>query len=208
MHVKDIAPAGEAADEDGWADLGAGTVDWAGLIGALKARRCGSASWSTTIRATTGASRKPRSPPRGPCSRRAEMAQPLGVGIIGCGNISTDLLPLAPLFRGIEIRAVADLDPAAAETRAAEYGVAALGRRRAARRAGHRHRRQPDDPRRAFPVTRAILEAGKHAYSEKPLVALRSRTAWRSQASADAQACASAARPTRSSAARTSRPAR
>lgn len=35
-HVKDIAPAGENADEDGWADVGHGTVDWAGLIGLLR----------------------------------------------------------------------------------------------------------------------------------------------------------------------------
>jgi sugar phosphate isomerase/epimerase len=31
VHVKDIAPAGEKADEDGWADVGAGTVPWAEL---------------------------------------------------------------------------------------------------------------------------------------------------------------------------------
>jgi sugar phosphate isomerase/epimerase len=37
VHVKDIAAAGEAADEDGWADVGQGTVDWAGLFGQLKA---------------------------------------------------------------------------------------------------------------------------------------------------------------------------
>lgn len=28
IHVKDIAPAGEKADEDGWADVGSGTLDW------------------------------------------------------------------------------------------------------------------------------------------------------------------------------------
>lgn len=32
VHVKDIAPAGEAADEDGWADVGHGTVDWTRLF--------------------------------------------------------------------------------------------------------------------------------------------------------------------------------
>ena len=37
-HVKDIAPLGEALDEDGWADVGHGTVDWAGLIAALRNR--------------------------------------------------------------------------------------------------------------------------------------------------------------------------
>jgi sugar phosphate isomerase/epimerase len=31
VHVKDIAPAGEKADEDGWADVGAGTVPWSEL---------------------------------------------------------------------------------------------------------------------------------------------------------------------------------
>ena len=37
VHVKDIAPAGEKADEDGWADVGSGTVDWPALMAALKA---------------------------------------------------------------------------------------------------------------------------------------------------------------------------
>lgn len=37
VHVKDIAPKGENADEDGWADVGHGTVPWAQLIPALKA---------------------------------------------------------------------------------------------------------------------------------------------------------------------------
>lgn len=35
-HVKDIAPVGEATDEDGWSDVGHGTVDWAGLVTALR----------------------------------------------------------------------------------------------------------------------------------------------------------------------------
>ena len=37
VHVKDIAPAGENADEDGWADVGTGTVDWSTLKAALAA---------------------------------------------------------------------------------------------------------------------------------------------------------------------------
>jgi sugar phosphate isomerase/epimerase len=36
VHVKDIAPAGENADEDGWADVGHGTVDWKGLVAVLR----------------------------------------------------------------------------------------------------------------------------------------------------------------------------
>ncbi|MEP7241827.1 MAG: sugar phosphate isomerase/epimerase [Devosia sp.] len=38
LHVKDIAPAGEALDEDGWADVGHGTLDWKSLLEAAKAR--------------------------------------------------------------------------------------------------------------------------------------------------------------------------
>lgn len=30
-HVKDIAPAGQNLDQDGWSDVGAGTLDWAAL---------------------------------------------------------------------------------------------------------------------------------------------------------------------------------
>jgi predicted dehydrogenase len=94
----------------------------------------------------------------------------LGIGIIGCGNISTTYLRLAPLFKGLEVRAVADVNMEAAKARAGEYDVKAQG---------------VDDllanrdvdvvinltiPDAHFPVTRRILEAGKHAYSEKPLV--------------------------------------
>jgi predicted dehydrogenase len=94
----------------------------------------------------------------------------LGVGIIGCGNISTSYLRLAPLFKGIEMRAVADIDRKAAEARAKEFGVRAMsvGDLLAA----------PDIdavvnltiPDAHYAVTRSILEAGKHAYTEKPMV--------------------------------------
>ena len=36
VHVKDIAPLGENTNEDGWADVGHGTVDWKALVAALK----------------------------------------------------------------------------------------------------------------------------------------------------------------------------
>jgi sugar phosphate isomerase/epimerase len=36
LHVKDIAAAGEKADEDGWADVGSGTLDWPALFKAGK----------------------------------------------------------------------------------------------------------------------------------------------------------------------------
>ncbi|MEP0940589.1 MAG: sugar phosphate isomerase/epimerase [Rhizobiaceae bacterium] len=36
VHVKDIAKEGECVDEDGWDDVGHGTMDWKGLLDALK----------------------------------------------------------------------------------------------------------------------------------------------------------------------------
>lgn len=37
VHVKDIAPDGENTDEDGWADVGDGVVNWAALVQQLRA---------------------------------------------------------------------------------------------------------------------------------------------------------------------------
>ncbi|CUH42225.1 Xylose isomerase-like TIM barrel [Ruegeria atlantica] len=37
VHVKDIAPVGENADEDGWADVGYGTMDWPAIKRAMDA---------------------------------------------------------------------------------------------------------------------------------------------------------------------------
>jgi sugar phosphate isomerase/epimerase len=39
-HIKDIAPEGECADEDGWADVGHGTMDWPALTRALRDTGC------------------------------------------------------------------------------------------------------------------------------------------------------------------------
>jgi sugar phosphate isomerase/epimerase len=37
VHVKDLAPDGKCSDEDGWADPGHGTMDWAALLKPIKA---------------------------------------------------------------------------------------------------------------------------------------------------------------------------
>ena len=39
-HVKDIAPDGTCADEDGWSDVGHGTLNWAALVAALARVGC------------------------------------------------------------------------------------------------------------------------------------------------------------------------
>jgi sugar phosphate isomerase/epimerase len=38
-HIKDIAPKGKNQDEDGWADVGHGTVDYKPIMAALKKTR-------------------------------------------------------------------------------------------------------------------------------------------------------------------------
>lgn len=38
VHVKDMAKPGEGLDEDGWSDVGHGTIDWAGLFKTLRAK--------------------------------------------------------------------------------------------------------------------------------------------------------------------------
>lgn len=98
------------------------------------------------------------------------MTRELGVGIIGCGNISTTYFSLAPLFKGLKVLACTDLNMNAAELRAEEYGVKA---------------QTVDEllandeldiivnltiPDAHYAVSKRILEAGKHVYSEKPLV--------------------------------------
>ena len=94
----------------------------------------------------------------------------LGIGIIGCGNISAAYLRLAPLFKGLEMRAVADLNADTAQARASEFGV------RAETVPGLLAADDIDIvvnltiPAAHFSVTRDILNAGKHAYTEKPLV--------------------------------------
>jgi len=36
IHLKDVAATGECLDEDGWADVGHGTVDWQSLLVEMK----------------------------------------------------------------------------------------------------------------------------------------------------------------------------
>ncbi|WP_176084113.1 Gfo/Idh/MocA family oxidoreductase [Martelella sp. HB161492] len=98
------------------------------------------------------------------------MTRELGVGILGCGNISTTYFRLAPLFKGLNVLACADINRSAAMLRAEEFGVA---------------EQSVDElldndeidvivnltiPDAHFAVSQRILEAGKHVYSEKPLV--------------------------------------
>ncbi len=99
-----------------------------------------------------------------------KIGKPLNAGIIGCGNISTTYLTLAPLFQAITIKAVADIDLSAAQLRAEEYGVRAESVDALLAAEDIDIVVNLTIPSAHFSVTRQILEAGKHAYSEKPVV--------------------------------------
>ena len=97
------------------------------------------------------------------------MSKTLGAGVIGCGNISAAYLKLGPLFKGFEIRAVADIDMAAAEARAREFGVEAQTVKDLLKNENVQIVVNLTVPTAHFKVSKQILEAGKHVYSEKPL---------------------------------------
>ena len=92
-----------------------------------------------------------------------------GIGIIGCGNISTTYFTLIPLFKNIEIRAVADINPEAAQQKAGEFNVRVLSVEELLSVDNIDIVVNLTTPAAHFSITRAILKAGKHAYSEKPL---------------------------------------
>ncbi|MCR8722871.1 Gfo/Idh/MocA family protein [Frigidibacter sp. ROC022] len=95
--------------------------------------------------------------------------KPVGIGIVGLGNISGTYLAAAAGFPLLDIRAVADLNPETADRVAAEHGLRAL----------------PLDaiftdpevevilnltiPRAHVEVGLRAIAAGRHVYSEKPL---------------------------------------
>ena len=94
----------------------------------------------------------------------------LNVGLIGCGNISAAYLRLAPNFKNIRFVAVSDMNEDAALARAKEFGLKA-------RTVSDLLASDDIDvivnltiPDAHYDVTKRILDAGKHAYSEKPLV--------------------------------------
>ncbi|WP_105373530.1 Gfo/Idh/MocA family protein [Neorhizobium huautlense] len=97
------------------------------------------------------------------------MPKELGVGIMGCGNISTTYFKLAPLFKGLKVLACADLNDETAEARAEEYGAKAQSISDLLANDELDVIVNLTIPAAHFSVSKAILEAGKHVYSEKPL---------------------------------------
>lgn len=93
----------------------------------------------------------------------------VGIGVIGCGNISGAYLTAAKGFPILDIKGLADANPAAAEAKAREFGLPAVG--------VDALLGDPDVeiilnltiPKAHVEVGLKALDAGKHVYSEKPL---------------------------------------
>jgi predicted dehydrogenase len=97
--------------------------------------------------------------------------EPTVIGIIGCGDISEAYLKGAARSQLIRVKSCADVRAEAAEAKASAYGIAAVP--------ADALLADPDIeivinltvPLAHGPVSRQIITAGKHVYSEKPLAA-------------------------------------
>ncbi len=95
--------------------------------------------------------------------------QQVGIGIIGCGNISSAYLKTLPQFPILKVCGVADLNADLAAARAAEFNVPARSIEDLYADPEIRIILNLTVPKAHVAVGLKALEAGKHVYSEKPL---------------------------------------
>jgi len=93
----------------------------------------------------------------------------LRIGVVGCGSISAAYLRNAPLFRGVEIIACADINAEAAARRAAEFGLRAMDVNTLIAASDIDLVLNLTIPAAHFDISMAALSAGKHVFTEKPL---------------------------------------
>jgi len=93
----------------------------------------------------------------------------VGIGLIGCGNISAAYLKAAQRFPILDIKAVADMRSEAAEKRGAEFGLPWMRVDQLLKRDDIEIVINLTVPLAHTDVSLAVLNAGKHVHSEKPL---------------------------------------
>lgn len=93
----------------------------------------------------------------------------LGVGVVGCGVISTTYFDNIPSFAGLRAVACTDIIPERAEARAEKYAVAAVSPDELYARSDVDIVLNITPPLVHHEVTMRALRAGKHVFSEKPL---------------------------------------
>jgi predicted dehydrogenase len=95
----------------------------------------------------------------------------LGVGIVGCGVISTIYMQNLTAFHGVKLFACADLLGDVARAKADKFGIKALSIEALMRDPEVDIVVNLTTPNAHFEVSHAALTAGKHVFSEKPLCA-------------------------------------
>ena len=93
----------------------------------------------------------------------------VGIGVIGCGNISPAYLKAAKTFPILDIRALADANPEAAAKRGAEFGIPSVSVEALLADPAIDIVVNLTVPRVHVEVGLAAVRAGKHVHSEKPL---------------------------------------
>ena len=93
----------------------------------------------------------------------------VGIGIIGCGNISEAYLKAAATFPILDVRGVADLRPEAARARADAFGVEAMTVDELLADPAIEIVVNLTTPLAHVEVGLRAIDAGKHVHSEKPL---------------------------------------
>lgn len=93
----------------------------------------------------------------------------VGVGIIGCGNVSSQYLSAAKYFPVLDLRAIADLDPAKAKMRSAEFAIPSVGIQDILKDQNIEIIINLTVPKAHVEVSLQVVRAGKHVHSEKPL---------------------------------------
>jgi predicted dehydrogenase len=93
----------------------------------------------------------------------------LGIGIIGCGNISEAYLKAASYFPILDIKGIADIRPEVAEARASQFGLRAMSADEMLADPAIQIVVNLTIPAAHVEVGLRALSAGKHVHSEKPL---------------------------------------
>jgi predicted dehydrogenase len=93
----------------------------------------------------------------------------VGIGVIGCGVISKAYMTAMKQFANVELRAVADMRSPAAEARGKEFGVPGMRVDQMLKRDDIEIVVNLTVPLAHTDVSLAVLNAGKHVHSEKPL---------------------------------------
>jgi predicted dehydrogenase len=94
--------------------------------------------------------------------------EPVGIGIIGAGNISSQYLKAAPTFPILRVRAIADMNPDAAAQRGREFGVPPVAVADLLTDPSVEIVINLTVPKAHVEVSLLAVAAGKHVHSEKP----------------------------------------